>query len=168
MEVNLGTEVRAGQAVDFGVPPGEILLQATGFPVDFPDIYGLGFVYQGPGGHLTVSFQWDRVEYSDIPTSLNLDDVTMDDVNEIHLGAEYVFFEATPIIALRLGTWLEPDHQMRSTGYDPFDRALQPRGDDELHYSAGLGIATQRFQIDLAVDLADRTDTISLSAIYNF
>ena len=88
--------------------------------------------------------------------------------DELHLGAEYVFLGTTPIIAVRLGAWLEPDHQIRATGDDPFTRALLPRGDDDMHYSAGLGVAMQRFQIDVAVDFADRLDTVSLSAIYNF
>jgi hypothetical protein len=37
-----------------------------------------------------------------------------------------------------------------------------------MHYAAGLGVAMRRFQIDLAVDFADRVDTVSLSAIYSF
>lgn len=166
-ETSIGTEVRAGQAVDFGVPPGEVIFQAGGVPLDFPDIYGLGFAYRSPDGRLTVSFQWDRVEYSDIPLSIGLDSA-IDDADELHLGAEYVFISSTPVIAIRVGTWLEPDHQMRTTQDEPFARALLPAGNDEIHYSAGLGVAMQRFQIDAAVDFADRLDTVSLSAIYNF
>jgi hypothetical protein len=115
-----------------------------------------------------VSFQWNRVEYSDIPASLELDDQTIDDADELHLGAEYIFLSSTPIIAVRLGTWLEPDHQMRATVDDPYTRALLQPGDDEMHYSAGLGLAMQRFQVDFALDFADRLNTFSLSAIYNF
>jgi len=92
----------------------------------------------------------------------------MDDVDELHLGAEYVFLGSTPIIAVRIGTWLEPDHQMRATRGASVVRALLPSGDDEVHYSAGFGFAMQNFQIDFALDFADRTDTVSLSAIYNF
>jgi hypothetical protein len=168
MEIDLKLDVTAGEAVDFGVPPGGVILAVPAIPVQFPDFYGLGFAYRKPDGRFTLSFQWDRVEYSDIPDSLRLDELTIDDIDELHLGAEYVFLGSTPIIALRLGAWLEPDHQMRATIDDPFVQALLPRGDDEIHYSAGLGIATQRFQIDLAADFADRTDTVSLSAIYNF
>jgi hypothetical protein len=83
-------------------------------------------------------------------------------------GSLTVFLGSTPIIAIRFGTWLERDHQMRATSDDPLARALLPRGDDEIHYAAGVGVAMQQFQIDLAVDFADRTDTVSLSAIYNF
>jgi hypothetical protein len=136
--------------------------------LELPRIYGLGLAYQAPDGGLTVTFQWDRVEYSSIVDSLHLDDRAMDDVNELHLGAEYVFLGSTPIIAVRLGTWLEPDHRIRARTDEPLIRALLPRGEDEMHYTAGLGIAMQRFQIDLAVDFADLADTVSLSAIYSF
>ena len=112
--------------------------------------------------------QWDHVNYSVIPASLGVDDQTIDDTDELHLGVEYVFLRTTPIFALRFGSWMEPDHQMRATVDDPFTRGMLPRRDDDVHFAAGLGIAKERFQIDLAVDFADRSDTISLSAIYSF
>ncbi|MGI9223714.1 MAG: OmpP1/FadL family transporter [Woeseiaceae bacterium] len=168
IEVDLGVRLTAGEATDFGVPPGGVIFEATGIATEFPDFFGLGFAYQGADGRLTVSFQWDRVEYSDIPTSIPLDNQAMDDADELHLGAEYVFLGSTPIIAVRLGAWLEPDHQIHATTDDPFTSALLPRGDDDMHYSAGIGIAMQRFQIDAAMDFADRLDTVSLSAIFNF
>ncbi len=167
LETDFNIIVRAGEAVDFGVPPGEVFGQGSA-SVDFPDIYGLGIAYQAPDGNLTISFQWDRVEYSDIPASLELDDQTIDDANEFHLGAEYVFLRSTPIIALRFGTWLDPDHQMRATTDDPYLRALLPGSGDDWHYSAGVGIATERFQIDVGVDFADRVDTVSLSTVFSF
>ena len=168
-ELEIGVELTAGEAVDLGVLPGGVLERGA-FVLELPAVYGLGFAYRAPNGRLTVSFQWDRIEYSSIVDSLGLDDRAIDDVDELHLGAEYVFLHSTPIIAVRLGTWLEPDHQIRATITEPnpVDRALLPRGDDEMHYSAGLGLALQSFQIDLAVDFADRVDTVSLSAIYSF
>jgi len=168
LETNFAVEVRAGEAVDFGVLPGEVFLRGSAGPIEFPDIYGFGFAYRAPDGRLTLSFQWDRVGYSDIPASLGLDDQTIDDADELHLGAEYVFLRATSIVAVRLGTWLEPDHQMHATVDEPLTRALLPRRGDEMHYAAGLGVAMERFQIDLAVDFADRGDTLSISAIFNF
>lgn len=168
MDVDIRTERRAGEAVDFGVPPGTVIFQSPAMPIEFPDVYGIGFAYLAPGGRLTVSFQWDRVEYSDIPRSLGLDDQTIDDADELHLGTEYVFILSNSIVAARLGTWLEPDHQMYGTGDDPFVNALLLRGDDELHFAAGFGLAMQRFQIDLAADFTERVNTVSLSAIYSF
>ncbi len=167
-EVSMSAEVYAGQAIDFGVPPGEILFSGTGGPIEFPDVFGLGLAYRGMDERLTVSFQWDYIEYSSIPKSLGVDDQTIDDANEIHVGAEYVFLDLTPIIALRVGTWFEPDHQMRATEDEPYLQALLPAGDDEIHIAAGIGIAMDRFQVDIAMDIADRVDTVSLSAVYNF
>jgi hypothetical protein len=167
-EVDIAVERTAGEASGLGVPSGEVLFRASGIPLELPEAVGLGFAYRAPNENVTVSFQWDRIEYSSIPESLGLDDRTVDDVNELHLGGEFVFFRSTPIIALRIGAWLDPDHQLRARGEDPFDLALLPAGDDVMHFSAGLGAALQRFQIDLAVDIADPVDTVSVSAIYSF
>ena len=167
-EVDIGARVFAGQAVDFGVPPGELIGELSGVSVEFPDIYGLGVAYRRPDGRLTVSFQWDRVKYSNIPDSLELDDQTIDDADELHLGAEYVFLDSTPILAVRFGTWYDPDHQMRPIIDDPWLDALTLNGDDEFHYTAGLGLVMERSQFDLAVDISSHVDTVSLSAIFNF
>lgn len=168
MEASVGSELTAGQAFDPAVLPGQVLSRVTGVPIELPDIFGFGTAYRTPDGRLTLSLQWDRVQYSDIPKSLGLDDQAIDDADQIHVGAEYVFLASAPIVALRLGAWSDPDHQLRATSDDPFARARQPRRDDDVHYSAGLGVAMRRLQIDLAVDIADRVDTVSLSAVYKF
>jgi long-subunit fatty acid transport protein len=167
-EVGIGNDIIAGVAVDYGVPPGTVIIRNRGIPTQFPDVYGLGFSYRGLEERLILSFQWDRIEYSSIPQSIGLDDQTIDDADELHFGAEYVFLESTPVIAVRLGAWLDPDHQMYATVADPYMRAMLPQGDDEWHYTVGLGLATRRFQVDLAADLSDRVNTVSMSAIYNF
>ncbi|MDJ0793541.1 MAG: outer membrane protein transport protein [Woeseiaceae bacterium] len=168
LDTTLSVEATAGPASDFGVPPGTTIFEATGIPLEFPDIWGLGFAYRSADERLTISFQWDRVNYSNIPRSMGLDDATIDDADELHLGAEYVFLDSTPVFAARLGMWLDPDHQMRSTVDEPFVRALQPAGHDELHFTAGVGVAMDRFQVDVAFDYSDLVKTASLSAIYNF
>ena len=167
-EVEMGNDITTGVAVDYGVPPGTVIVSNRGIPIEFPDIYGLGTAYRAADGRLTLSFQWDRIEYSSIPKSIPLDDQTIDDADEFHFGAEYVFLDKTPVIAIRLGAWIDPDHQMYATVDDPYMQAMLPRGDDEWHTTAGIGFATKRFQVDIAADLADRLNTISLSAIYNF
>jgi len=166
-EVDVGLTLTAGHAVDLGVPPDEVFRQESAM-LELPSIYGLGFAYRTADGSLTATFQWDRVEYSNIVDSLRIDDRAIDDVDELHLGVEYVFLDSTPIFAIRFGTWLDPDHQMRATSDNLLARALLPRGEDEMHYSAGIGVAMQNFQIDVGVDFADRVDTVSLSAIYSF
>jgi hypothetical protein len=166
-EVNLGVELTAGEAFDPGVAPGDVLLRVAGV-LEMPTLYGLGVAYRDPGGRLTVSFQWDQVKYSSIVDSLRLDDRAMDDADELHLGAEYVFIDSTPIVAVRFGVWLEPDHQLRARTDNVFAQALLPRGKDEIHLSAGLGVAVERFQIDVAADFADHVNSLSLSLVYNF
>lgn len=167
-DTELDVEVTAGEASDFGVPPGGVLSRISGVALDLPGLVGLGCAYRSPNDRLTVSFQWDRIDYSSIPESLRLDDMAVDDADELHLGGEYVFPGSTPILAVRFGAWLDPDHQLRATGEDPFLRALLPRGADEIHYAVGLGLAFEGFQIDVGIDLADRVDTTSISAIYGF
>ncbi|MDH3743983.1 MAG: outer membrane protein transport protein [Acidobacteriota bacterium] len=168
LEAGVTVETTAGQANDLGVSPGTLVNRITGIPVQFPWVLGLGFAYRAPDGGLTVTFQWDHFQYSTIVESPGLEDVTVDDTDELHLGAEHVFLRTTPVVAVRAGAWFDPDHQVRSTGDDPFARALQPRGDNEMHYSAGLGVALQNLQVDVAVDFADPVNTVSLSAIFGF
>ncbi|MEM7356786.1 MAG: outer membrane protein transport protein [Acidobacteriota bacterium] len=160
-----------------GVPRGTVLQARRVTPIELPDVFGLGLAYRSKDGALTLSVEWDHVEYGTITDSFNptvIDpEVTLSDADEIHLGAEYVFAHSQPIIAVRLGAWLDPDHLFRFVGGDdsPDDalaRALLAGGDDEWHVSAGLGLVLKHIQLDLAIDLSELRDTASLSAIYSF
>jgi hypothetical protein len=147
-------------------PPWFLALQQfEGFWV-FPEVYGAGIAFQSRDGRLTTSLEWDHVEYS--KNLRNDTDERVPDADELHLGGEYVFLDRTPVIAVRLGTWLDPDHRIQGTVDDALFSALLPPGDDELHLSAGLGLASEQFQIDLAVDFSDPADTVSISAVYSF
>jgi len=147
----------------------------------FPDVYGLGVAYRSGDGRLAVSFEWDRVEYSAIfdnfvPTLVGGIDqdpdlrieLAADDGDELHLGAEYAFLDREPVIAIRGGLWLDPDHRFHSISDDTEHQALFPPGEDQIHLAVGLGLAFKSFQIDLAADFSDSVDTFSLSAIYSF
>ncbi|HXV59721.1 MAG TPA: outer membrane protein transport protein [Vicinamibacteria bacterium] len=160
----------SGPALEPFVPEGTVTLKST-TRIGFPDVFSLGVVYQPEGGATTVSFEWDRVQHSNLfegePESLELG-LRLDDVNELHLGFEYVFINATPTVALRFGAWTDPDHRIRYVGDDPVLRALFPAGDDEVHFAVGFGMAFSKFQIDVGVDLSDLVNTTSFSAIYSF
>jgi long-subunit fatty acid transport protein len=161
--------------------PGETILIIAS-PMHFPDVYGLGVAFRSRDGRLTVGFEWDRVEYSSIFSSfdpvvietldLDLDlevHLAADDGNEFRLGAEYAFLDLKPVLAIRAGVWLDPDHRFRSTHPDdPSHRALFQPGEDEVHVAVGVGLAFKSFQIDLAADFSDLVDTASLSMIYSF
>jgi long-subunit fatty acid transport protein len=154
-------------------PEGTIVASVTDHSITFPDVWGLGIAYRSPEGSLTVGFEWDRVEYSTIGETLDspLVDTSMaaiDDANELHLGAEYVFLKSSPLIAIRGGVWRDPDHRFRYIGDDVFEQALYQQGEDLLHVTAGVGIAFTKFQIDLGADLSQNSDVVALSAIYSF
>jgi long-subunit fatty acid transport protein len=154
-------------------PEGSDLGSLSGQNISIPDVWGLGVAYRSPSGSVTVGFEWDRVEYSVIMESLEseLIDTTyigLDDGNELRLGLEYLFLEMSPLIAIRVGLWRDPDHRFRFVGDDPFDRALYPPGEDAVHLSVGAGIAFKRFQIDIGADFSDDANVFALSAIYSF
>lgn len=163
-----------------GPPPGTELARIDIDPLEFPDVYGLGVSWRSRDGATTLAFEWDRVGYSEILAGLERavgeTGGALDDADELHFGAEYVFLDRSPVLALRAGAWLDPDHQVRSarprgTSDDPDSEllgALFPAGKDEWHWAVGLGAAFERFQVDLAADFSERVDTLSLSAIYTF
>ncbi len=111
----------------------------------------------------------------DVPcrsSASRLERFVIDDANELHLGVEYVFRGRTPL-ALRLGAWFDPDHQLRfaGTGPPPEDRFEAPfgPGSDEIHTTGGLGIVLGgKFQIDVGFDFSARADLASLSSVYRF
>ncbi|MCP4204389.1 MAG: hypothetical protein GY769_20965 [bacterium] len=183
---NLGGLYRQGADFDFelsleagpadpDLPPGFRIVDGFEAPYSFPDVFGLGAAYRSRDGRWTGALEWKRVEYSTFLESLlpqqRDDGETLDDADEIHLGGEYAFFAGTSVLAIRLGLWHDPDHQIRSEAdpaEEPFLRAILPAGEDELHLTGGFGIAFERLQIDLGIDLSERIDTASLSAIYGF
>jgi long-subunit fatty acid transport protein len=150
-----------------GVPPGT-LIDGGPLRIKFPDVFGLGLSYRTPGQRVTVSVEWDRVEYSDIVGAARGEGFLLDDGDELHLGGEYVFLGSSPIVALRLGLWRDPDHQLRYRGENYVAAGVLRAGDAELHAAAGLGVKLERLQLDLGVDLSDLLDTVSLSTIYRF
>lgn len=167
--VTLSGVGRIGFFTDTGFPPGSVIELEFVEQADLPDNYGLGFAYRAVDGRLAVSFEWDRVTYSDTLESLEIDDQTIDDADQIHLGGEWAFLNTKPLLAVRVGAWYDPDHQTRTNERaDDFTRALLQPGEDELHFSVGLGVALESFQIDLAADFSDLVNTLSLSAIYSF
>ena len=61
----------------------------------------------------TGSFEWDYVVYSAIFEGDP--DEAIPDAHELHLGGEYAFLQVAPLLAVRAGVWLDPDHRVRST-----------------------------------------------------
>lgn len=115
----------------------------------------------GTGIALRPSDRWrfsadvDYIGWSGFDTVAS-DDWARDDVVRYHLGSEYLvgLFRDTGFF-LRAGYMHEESNALRYTGrpsifHDPFRSA--PSLD---HGSCGFGIATRRYQLDAAVDVAD-------------
>ena len=62
----------------------------------------------------------------------------------------------------------EMDHKIHYVGERPIARARFQPGDDDLHLTGGFGLVVGRFQIDLAADVSDYVDTLSLSTVVAF
>jgi len=93
-------------------------------------------------------------------------------VIELHLGGEYFFTTKLPV-ALRAGVWRDPAHSVEFRGPlttpDAVAAAiLYPKGESAMHFSAGLGLAWPRFQIDAAYDRSPHFRVGSISAVTRF
>jgi hypothetical protein len=161
------SEVVAGPMND-SYPSGALVQSGSG-AIRLPSVLGVGAAFRSQDDRLTIGFEWDRVSYSEILESTGASpEFVLGDGDELHVGAEYTFVRAQPIAAVRLGAWLDPAHRVDYRGEDWIARAVLDSGSDEIHLAAGFGLAFERFQIDIGVDLSDLADTASLSAIYSF
>jgi long-subunit fatty acid transport protein len=134
-----------------------------------PDVFGAGVVFRKSS--FTVSLDYDRVRYSQLTEDFTViftgdpASFRIDDANEIHAGFEYF---NTPI-ALRAGIWTDPDHRLRYDGSEIKSRAKFQPGEDQLHYSGGMGfVIANRIQIDAALDYSERITTGALSFVFVF
>jgi hypothetical protein len=155
----------------------------TGY-FNVPDVWGLG-VSLSPADRWVVSADVNRVEYSDlVQETLDITgadgmlgeierpaiSLAVDDGTEYRFGVQYEILGGGggADVFLRAGSWLDPNHSLDYVGGDPALDLLYVSGDDELHYSGGLGLRLPSFQLDLGLDFTSRIDTIALSAVFFF
>jgi long-subunit fatty acid transport protein len=168
------------------------LVQRAGFPKDdvefnVPTSYGIGLNYKVTE-NFGINFDVARMEYSDLTSAVRssitpdgpvadveVQQLEIEDGTEIRLGAEYVYAESKYPIVIRAGLWRDPEHTVRFRGEPDPDSVnavanaqIFSVGDDEMHYTIGLGVAFEKFQIDVAADISDRYDVYSLSGVYRF
>lgn len=165
-------DYRAGNFDSAGAP---LVVLDTGF--DVPHVFGVGLSFR-PTDNLAITFDVNHVEYSRLTDSYDdiFNSATVLDVSngtELRLGGEYVFTQFANPFSLRAGIWREPEHALVATGPAndtsvDVDRALFRPGDDEYHYTAGLGWAFPRFQLDLAADWSDQVTSYSVSGVVRF
>jgi long-subunit fatty acid transport protein len=137
----LGASYRSGADFQFD----------AGARVNLPDILAAGARWQSAGGHATVAAEVEHLS-------------GIDDRTRLHLGGEWVFLEAKPLIGLRAGVWHDP--KARVSTFGAVSRSSLDEA--ELHTSAGIGFAWKKFQLDLGVDASDRANIVAISGIFTF
>ncbi|HNX49271.1 MAG TPA: outer membrane protein transport protein [Thermoanaerobaculaceae bacterium] len=172
--VRLGGFYRQGPSLDNSAAPSAT--SASGNPLartlELPDSYGLGAAVRSRGGALTLAFEWDRVRYSTLDDGLSAiaggdEGLSIDDADELHLGAEYAFLKVNPVLAARAGFWFDPDHRAcSSTPGSPY--VCDDESGDEVHATAGFGLAFRKFQLDLGIDQSRSLVAFSISGIVSF
>lgn len=150
-----------------------------------PDVYGVGVAFK-PNDAVRVTFDYNRVEYSDltrgfvdifglgrlfdeVTLSPEIDRFVIDNADEIHAGFEYFFIRKIPVV-VRAGAWYDPDHTLRFEGDNPsFREIFAPRhGSDELHLTLGFGVTYRKIHVAAALDDSERVTTGSLSVTVYF
>jgi long-chain fatty acid transport protein len=141
-----------------------------------PDSFGTGVAWR-PRDELVIALDWDRVRYSELSSDIvnvllagrgEESSFTIDDADELHLGAEYQALAWKAPVSFRMGAWLDPDHRLRYEGRNAVLRARFAHGDDQVHLAGGLGVVLGRAQVDLAFDASKLVDTLSLSTVARF
>lgn len=163
---------------------GETGEQPGGFDVTselhVPDQLAVGIAFQ-PRDTLTFLFEYDRIEYSALLEGNRLGTFTvggqtygflLEDANELRVGMEILIRRPKgESISLMLGSWYDPDHTItfQAEGRGESLRLRRayflPAGDDEIHYSAGMEVKLDRYQVNLGIDHSDRIGTLALSTV---
>jgi long-chain fatty acid transport protein len=164
-----------GAILDFAVSDQQAVFHV-------PDVYGLGVAFR-PTDAFRLALDYDRILYSQLTDGFvdifdlenlpsgqapQLDRFIIDDADEVHFGLEYALLQHWPIVTLRAGAWYEPDHNLRFEGDNVGFQAVFRRHDDQIHYTAGAGLALRRIQVDAAIDHSERVSVVSLSAGFRY
>jgi long-subunit fatty acid transport protein len=147
-----------------------------------PQVFGLGALVK-PMDNLSFSIDYDRVLYSRLKDDFisfqireDLQNVVnIQDGNEMHVGAEYVFTRVAHTPGVRAGFWYDPDHSVHYTSdntnslQDLQLKAIFPGGESVLHYCFGFGVpVSPKFEVNMGADLAKNRRYVSASLVARF
>lgn len=122
--------------------------------------------YSRIGEHFTDVFFAPQIDPTDVDQGPTF---SIDDANEVHIGFEHQFVNASAAPALRLGAWFDPAHYPTTTGQDQLlFGALADAADDVWHYSVGGGVTLGPAVISGAIDFSDRGNIASTSVVFRF
>ena len=175
----LGASYRQGPAFDisYARTVEGTLDAANDSQFNLPDVIAVGALIK-PATALNITVDYRRVMYSQMTSDMNVvisewdtsEDYVIDDANEIRLAGEFLFTNLPFVLAVRGGTWFDPDHRIRFEGSasNKADEILFPPGEDLWHVTGGAGLVFPKVQFDIGYDYSERVKTFSVSAIYRF
>jgi len=179
---------------EFGEPD---FVQSPG-TLTIPDVFGLGVAYRTADGKTRITFDWNRVRYSqtlgDFTSNLGVvcldnpppdpsepcvepgedfsQSFALDDIDQFHFGLERIVLvvESLFVGSARLGAWFEPNHTPLYIGNDnDLNAAFGYEPDDVLHLSLGFGLVIKEdYQLDFAANFSDVSDIYSFSLVKFF
>ena len=130
-------------------------------------------------GAINILFDWQHVFYGQIiesgftivetPQSDQRQNYTIDDIDEFHMGFEWLFPTEHYVFAARAGYYNIPNHQVRYVGEDPVKQSLFSRGilADEDHFTFGFGAnRDNRLQFDVSVNIWQQGREFTTSFIW--
>ncbi|CAM2010522.1 Outer membrane protein transport protein [Acanthopleuribacter pedis] len=147
-------------------------------PFAVPDVFGGGVQYRVlPTARLMLD--WQRIFYSQIigddfaivenVEEERVENYVVDDIDQFHLGFEYLIAANHNVWAVRGGYFRNPRHTIRYRGDDErvAERFSVTGLGDEDHATVGFGwVWNNRFEIDLAADLWSTGREVTLSVIW--
>jgi hypothetical protein len=123
----------------------------SGVRAVLPDLLAAGARWRFSGGRAILAGELEQLS-------------GIEDRVRVHVGGEWVFLKAKPLIGLRAGAWHDPRGGAVSSTPD----GGITDAESVVHTAVGVGIAWKKFQLDLGVDISDRTTIVALSGIYTF
>jgi len=184
--VEIGAVYRQGAHLQFTTTRTAAGSAAVTSPGTFsiPAVFSAGVSFH-PTDPLKIMLDYSLVQYSQITDSFSLffpptagfsalpQDFKVDDGNEVHVGVEYVLLGISRPVAIRAGSWYDPDHSIRfepanAQTADPYDLAVFRRGKNVVHGTIGAGVVIGQIEINAAGDASSRTKTVSVSAVVRF
>jgi hypothetical protein len=180
-KLKIGALIRQGPAFDFRLFVGE---ESNSGVFAVPNTYSFGISIQ-PSDSVTIAADYARVEHSSLKNDFvnvivgneaRQDQFFVDDVNEFHVGLEYIVTAFSVIPALRCGAWYEPAHGVRferspeiNTFFNELFSASLDGGQALVHLTLGGGLSLNRhLEINAAGDVTSRGRMFSTSVILRF
>ena len=137
-----------------------------------PETAGIGVAYH-PNDRVRLLADVDYINWSEFDGAPN-DQFRRNDVTRFHLGGEYLLdVDDDRAWFLRGGYMREESNSMYYNGvpgesFDEFFEEAFPEKDDIDHLTLGLGLAKEKFQLDLAVDHSIDGGTVLIVAMIHY